>query len=155
LPPLEVKKMRKYRIVIADDHEITRIGIKSILASTGMYEVCGEAGDGHEAIEKTCQLKPDLLILDVGLPQLNGVEVARRIELESAHTSILMFTEVESERLMLDALRLGVKGSSSSPRAHVIFYRGSIPLFTVKPASRRGLVRFCSTLPGKTGVPRS
>jgi|KBSMisStaDraftv2_1062788.scaffolds.fasta_scaffold01116_13 DNA-binding NarL/FixJ family response regulator len=102
--------MRKYRIIIADDHEITRIGLKSILASTGIYEVCGEAGDGHEAIEKTCQLKPDLLILDVGLPQLNGVEVARRIEMETAHTSILIFTEVESERLMLDALRLGVKG---------------------------------------------
>jgi len=102
--------MRKSRIVIADDHEITRIGIKSILASTGMYEVCGEAGDGLEAIEKTCQLKPDLLILDVGLPHLNGVEVARRMETETEHTSILIFTEVESERLMLDALRLGVKG---------------------------------------------
>jgi DNA-binding NarL/FixJ family response regulator len=102
--------MRKFRIVIADDHEITRIGIKSILASAGLYEVCGEAGDGLEAVEKACQLKPDLLILDVGLPHLNGVEVARRMESETAHTSILIFTEVESERLMLDALRLGVKG---------------------------------------------
>ena len=72
--------------------------------------MCGEAGDGFEAIEKACQLKPDLLILDVGLPHLNGVEVARRLETETADTSILIFTEVESERLMLDALRLGVKG---------------------------------------------
>jgi len=102
--------MGKPRIVIADDHEITRIGLKSILAGTGLYEICGEAGDGHEALEKTCRLRPDLLILDVGLPFLNGVEVARRIEFESPRTSILIFTEVESDRVMLDAFRLGVKG---------------------------------------------
>ena len=102
--------MGKPRIVIADDHEITRIGLKSILAATGLYEICGEAGDGHEALEKTCRLRPDLLVLDVGLPFLNGVEVARRMESESPQTSILIFTEVESDRVMLDAFKLGVKG---------------------------------------------
>lgn len=102
--------MKKPRIVIADDHEITRIGVKSIIGSTGLYDVCGEARDGHEAVEKTNQLKPDLLLLDVGLPYLNGVEVARRIGLRSPQTSVLMFTEIESERVMLDALRVGVKG---------------------------------------------
>ena len=102
--------MAKIRIVIADDHEITRIGLKSILTSTGLYEICGEAGDGHEALEKTCRLRPDLLVLDVGLPFLNGVEVARRIESESPRTSILIFTEVDSDRVMLDAFKLGVKG---------------------------------------------
>ena len=102
--------MGKPRIVIADDHEITRIGLRSILMGTGLYEICGEAGDGHEALEKTCHLHPDLLVLDVGLPFLNGVEVARRIESESPRTSILIFTEVESDRVMLDAFRLGVKG---------------------------------------------
>jgi len=102
--------MGKPRIVIADDHEITRIGLKSILTTTGLYEICGEAGNGHEALEKTCRLHPDLLVLDVGLPFLNGVEVARRIESESPRTSILIFTEVESDRVMLDAFRLGVKG---------------------------------------------
>ena len=102
--------MKKARIVIADDHEITRIGVKSILGSTGLYEICGEAADGYEAVEKTRQLRPNLLLLDVGLPFLNGVEVARRVEVEAPGTSIVMFTEVESERLMLDALRLGVKG---------------------------------------------
>lgn len=100
----------KPRIVVADDHEITRIGIKSIIASTGLYDICGEAGDGHEAVEKTSQLKPDLLLLDVGLPYLNGVEVAHRIGVRSPKTSVLMFTEIESERVMLDALRVGVKG---------------------------------------------
>jgi len=103
-------KMGTPRIVIADDHEITRIGLKSILASTGLYELCGEAGDGHETLEKTCRLRPDLLVLDVGLPLLNGVEVARRLESESPRTSILVFTEIESDRVMLDAFRLGVKG---------------------------------------------
>lgn len=102
--------MKKPRIVIADDHEITRIGAKSIIGSTGLYDICGEAADGHEAVEKTYQLKPDLLLLDVGLPYLNGVEVARRIGLRSPQTSVLMFTEIESERVMLDALRVGVKG---------------------------------------------
>lgn len=102
--------MGKPRIVIADDHEITRIGLKSILAATGLYEICGEAADGHEALEKTCRLRPDLLVLDVGLPFLNGVEVARRMESESPRTSIVIFTEVESDRVMLDAFKLGVKG---------------------------------------------
>ena len=102
--------MRKPQILIADDHEIVRIGIKSTLASTGLYDICGEASDGRAAIEKTCRLRPDVLILDVGLPHLSGIEVARRIEVESPPTSILMFTEVESERVMLDALRLGVRG---------------------------------------------
>jgi DNA-binding NarL/FixJ family response regulator len=102
--------MGRPRIVIADDHEITRIGLKSILASTGLYEICGEAGDGHQALEKTCRLRPDLLVLDVGLPFLNGVEVARLLESKSPRTPILIFTEVDSDRVMLDAFRLGVKG---------------------------------------------
>jgi len=102
--------MNKPRILVADDHEITRMGLKSIICSTGLYEICGEARDGHEAIVKTRQLRPDLLILDVGLPYLNGVEVARHIQAESPTTSIVIFTDVDSERVMLDALRLGVKG---------------------------------------------
>lgn len=102
--------MGKPRIVIADDHEIIRIGLKSILTRTGLYEVCGEAGDGHEVLRKTRNLQPDLLVLDYELPLQNGIDVARQLMHEVPRTSILMFPEFESERVALDALSFGVKG---------------------------------------------
>lgn len=108
------------RILIADNHEITRIGLKSILEACRSYEICGEAENGLEALKKTFQLRPDLLILEASLPLLNGMEVARRIQDEGLETSLLIFTEMESEKAMLDALAIGVKGfvlKSESPSA--------------------------------------
>jgi len=102
--------MKRPRILIADDHEITRIGVKSALDASGAYEICGEAEDGRETIEMTRLLKPDILILDIGLPLLNGVEVARRVAVDSPRTSIVVFTEIDSERVMLESLRSGAKG---------------------------------------------
>lgn len=101
--------MKHARLFIADDHEITRIGIKSILAKQA-YEICGEAADGRNAVEQVVQLRPDVVILDVGLPALSGVEVARRIGLSSPQSSVLIFTEIDSEQVMLETLRNGVKG---------------------------------------------
>jgi DNA-binding NarL/FixJ family response regulator len=102
--------MKRPRILIADHHEIIRIGVRSIIDACGRYEVCGEASDGRAAIEMAHQLKPDVLIMDIGLPCLNGVEVARRMAVHNPRTSILVFTEIESEQIMLESLRNGVKG---------------------------------------------
>lgn len=102
--------MKRPRILIADDHEITRIGVRSTIDECGAYEVCGEASDGRITVEMTRQQKPDVLILDIGLPFLNGIEVARRVIVHNPKTSILVFTEVDSEHIMLESLRLGVRG---------------------------------------------
>src|SRR5438445_9819771 len=71
--------MSALRILVADDHEIGRRGLCAILESHTGWEVCGEAADGREAVEKTRQLNPDVVILDIGMPSLNGLEATRQI----------------------------------------------------------------------------
>ena len=71
--------MGAFRILLADDHPIFRFGLSSLLGSHEGWEVCGEAADGRDAVEKCRQLKPDLLILDICLPILNGLDTARQI----------------------------------------------------------------------------
>jgi DNA-binding NarL/FixJ family response regulator len=102
--------MNDFRILVADDHPIVRSGLCSLLGSQKGWEVCGEAGDGQEAVEKCKQLKPDLLILDICLPKLNGVDVARRILKDNPVQRILVFTEVSAEQVVRDCLDAGVRG---------------------------------------------
>lgn len=102
--------MQHARVLIADDHEIIRIGIRSILTKHGAYDICGEVSDGRAAVEQAMRLRPNVIVLDIGLPALNGVEVARRISLHNPRTAVLVFTEIDSEQVMLESLRNGVKG---------------------------------------------
>jgi DNA-binding NarL/FixJ family response regulator len=127
--------MRRPRILIADDHEITRIGVRATVDKCGAYEVCGEAADGRAAVEMTCRLKPDVLVLDIGLPFLNGLEVARRISVLSPQTSILVFTEIDAEHIMLESLRNGAKG-------FMLKSEGVNELLAAIEAVRRGHTRF-------------
>jgi DNA-binding NarL/FixJ family response regulator len=105
--------MKQARILIADNHEITRIGVKAILSEHEIYYVCGEASDGYSAVAQTRRLRPDIAILEIGLPLLNGVEVTRRIVSDSPQTAVLIFTEVNSQQVILESLRSGVKGFMS------------------------------------------
>src|SRR6266550_705457 len=73
------------RIFVADDHEVVRRGLCALLTSHSGWEICGEAGDGREAVEKVTQLKPDIVILDIGMPALNGLEAARQIMRNDPH----------------------------------------------------------------------
>ena len=98
------------RVLIADDHEITRIGIKSVFVASGCYEVCGEVADGRTLVEETRRLRPDLVIADVGLPLLDGLQAARQIMSDSSPPAILIFTEIDSEKIIREALELGVGG---------------------------------------------
>lgn len=82
--------MSAFRILIADDHEIVRHGIRTLIAEHPGWEVCGEAVDGRDAVEKARALRPDLALLDVGMPNLNGLDAARRILAFAPRTRVLI-----------------------------------------------------------------
>jgi len=102
--------MSIFRILLADDHPVFRLGLFHLLGSHEGCEICGQAADGREAVEKCSQLKPDLLILDIGMPELNGVDAARRILINNPLQRILVLTDVRSEQAIRDCLEAGVRG---------------------------------------------
>src|ERR1700681_2690838 len=102
--------MKSLRILIADDHDLMRRGIKGMLQSHAGWEICGEAHTGREAVAKAQELKPDIAILDISMPDLNGVDAARRIRKESPNTEILILSVHYSDQLIRDILEAGVRG---------------------------------------------
>lgn len=102
--------MGAFRILVADDHPIFRFGLCSLLGSHDGWEVCGEAANGRDAVEKCRQLKPDLLILDICMPLLNGVDAARQVLRDNPEQAILVLTAVDSEQVVRDCLEAGIRG---------------------------------------------
>jgi DNA-binding NarL/FixJ family response regulator len=98
------------RILIADDHQVVRTGLRALLESKKGWEVCAEAANGREAVEKASQLKPDVAVLDIGMPLLNGVEATRQIRKLSPQTEILILTMHDSELLVQEVLGAGAHG---------------------------------------------
>jgi DNA-binding NarL/FixJ family response regulator len=98
------------RLLIADDHAVVRAGLRALLESRKGWEVCAEAADGREAVEKAAKLKPDVVILDIGMPLLNGVESARRIHKTLPHSEILILTMHESDELVQQVVEAGARG---------------------------------------------
>jgi DNA-binding NarL/FixJ family response regulator len=104
------RNMKTLRILIADDHELLRHGVRSLLQSHEGWEVCGEAADGRDAVHKAAQLNPDVVILDIGMPNLNGLDAARDILHDEPRTMILILTIDESEQVMREVLNAGARG---------------------------------------------
>src|SRR2546425_663135 len=102
--------MPALRILVADDHDVVRRGLRTLLQTRPGWEVCGEAATGREAVEKTEKLKPDIVILDVAMPELNGLEAARLIRRARPEVQILVLTIYESEDLVRELLQVGVRG---------------------------------------------
>src|SRR6266699_4467841 len=102
--------MRNLRILIADDHDLMRRGLKALIESRPGWQVCDEAHTGQEAVTKSEELKPDVAIIDISMPELNGLEAARRIREASPHTQILILSVHYSDQLIRDILRAGVQG---------------------------------------------
>jgi two-component system response regulator NreC len=98
------------RILIADDHETVRKGVCSILASRNDLEVCGEAANGKEAVEKACELKPDLVILDITMPVLDGFAAAKRIRKLLPDIPILFLSMHDAQQWIEEAKAIGVQG---------------------------------------------
>jgi DNA-binding NarL/FixJ family response regulator len=102
--------VRGLRILIADDHEVARKGIRSILESQPGWEVCGEARDGREAVELAAQLLPDVSLIDIGMPNLNGLDAARQIMGSAPGANILILTIHHSEQVVREVLAAGARG---------------------------------------------
>jgi DNA-binding NarL/FixJ family response regulator len=102
--------METLRILIADDHEVVRSGIRTMLEARPGWEVCAEAADGREAVERCKELKPDIAILDLGMPNLNGLEATRQILAASPQTKILILTMHDSNQVVRDSVAAGARG---------------------------------------------
>lgn len=97
-------------ILLADDHDLMRRGIRSLLEGNKDIEVCGEARNGVEAVDKAKALRPDVVILDVSMPQMDGPEAARRIRRHLPDTKILAFTIYDTDEIVRDMLDAGAHG---------------------------------------------
>jgi DNA-binding NarL/FixJ family response regulator len=115
--------MKTLRILVADDHALMRRGIKTLVNSHAGWKICGEAVTGREAVTKADQLRPDIVILDISMPDLNGIDAAKRIRRILPETEILMLSVHYSDQLILEILKAGVRGyivKSDSDRDLVI-----------------------------------
>ena len=100
----------KLRILLADDHEIVRRGLCALLQNHEGWEVCGEATDGREAVEKAKQLRPDVVILDVGMPNLNGLDATRQLMQYDPNFKVIVLTITDSDQVIREALDAGARG---------------------------------------------
>lgn len=102
--------MEKIRILIADDHTILRDGIRSLLSDVPEFQVIGEADDGHTAVQMACELEPDVILLDIAMPVLNGLEATRQIRRYAPRVKVLILTMHENEEYIRQALAAGAMG---------------------------------------------
>jgi DNA-binding NarL/FixJ family response regulator len=108
--PRPAKRSPMIRILIADDHEVVRSGLRQILETRPKWSVVAEAGDGKEAVAKAISEKPDVAVLDYGLPLINGIEATRQIRARLPKTEVLIFTMHDTETLVRDLLAAGARG---------------------------------------------
>src|SRR5271155_4474606 len=100
----------KLRVLIADDHEVVRRGLSTLLQTHDGWEICGEAKDGREAVDMARQLKPDVVILDVGMPNLNGLAATRQLSQNNPQQKIIVLTITDSDEVIREALDAGARG---------------------------------------------
>jgi DNA-binding NarL/FixJ family response regulator len=148
------------RILLADDHEVVRRGLIALLATRPDWQVCGEAQNGREAVALAVKLKPNLAILDLSMPELNGVEATRQIRKEVPETEVLVFSMYESEEFVRDLLAAGARGYvlKSDVAAQLLTAVETVarhkPFFTSEVAERvlEGFLRLGELSPSDSGA---
>src|SRR5712692_10343939 len=105
-----IRPARRIRVLVADDHTMVREGIVGILKGSGDIDVVGEAGDGAEATRKALETRPDVVVLDVSMPRLSGLEAARRIREALPETRVLILTMHDEEEYVVKTVRAGASG---------------------------------------------
>src|SRR5207302_840488 len=102
--------MSAIRILIADDHEIVREGLRGMLSTQPDFEVVGLAADGEEAVSLALDLRPDVIVMDLEMPRLDGVEAIRRIRERLPDSRVLVLTAYDTDERIIDAVRAGARG---------------------------------------------
>lgn len=100
----------KTRVLLVDDHALFREGLAMIISSQPGLEVVGEASDGLEAVVKAAELRPDLILMDIQMPGMDGIEATQRIKKEAPETTIVMLTVRDDEEKLFDAIKSGAQG---------------------------------------------
>jgi len=132
--------LSRLRILLTEDHEVVRRGIRSLIEAHREWEVCAEAEDGVQAVQRTIELQPDVLIIDMSMPRLNGLQATCQILRQLPNQRILLLTMYESETLFRNALQVGVRG--------VVLKRdASLNLMRALEALAQNKVFFTSRLP--------
>lgn len=139
------------RILIVDDHAVVRRGVRSLLESRRGWEVCGEATTGRDAVEQSRRLRPDVVVMDLSLPELNGLDATRQILKDAPDTEVLVLTMHQSESLVRDVLEAGARGyvlksdadenllkAIDSLRRHTPFLTSTVTRFVVDDDGRHG-----------------
>ncbi len=139
------------RILVVDDHAVVRRGVRTLLESQDGWEVCGEATTGRQAVEMSRQLRPDVVVMDLSLPELNGLDATRQILKDAPNTEVLVLTMHQSEELARDVLKAGARGyvlksdadenligAVDTLRRHKPFLTSAVTEFVLDDYLRRG-----------------
>ena len=142
------------RIIIADDHTIFRSGLKLLLSSNTDFEVVGEAENGAQAVELTSELEPDIALIDIGMPELNGIEATRQIKEHHPNTNVLILTMHRSDEYFFKALDAGasgyvLKGAETSELINALRAVARDEVFLYPTVARRLVEKYFEKLPGE------
>lgn len=105
-----MRRPRRMRVLIADDHTIVRHGLRAILNAEPDMDVVGEAADGREVLKKVAALRPDIVVLDISMPKMNGLEVTQRLVKDAPNTRVIALTMHSSEEYVYSLLKAGASG---------------------------------------------
>jgi len=148
-----VIKMEPLRILVAEDHPLFRKGMISLLSSVPEFEVVGEAATGEEAIARAADLQPDVVLMDLQMPEVNGIEATRRILQESPSVRVLVVTLFEDDESVFMALKAGARGyvlkdADEEEMVHAIRAVGKGEAIFSPPIATRVLAYFAASSPG-------